>query len=102
MRAEDAAAMLEIATDVGRGDRRTVAGEDRLRRDRVFKLGKNTLLERKPFRRRFEHKGGAVNGRRQPIVHCDPLQDRRIVSKKIDDRLQPLRQRGAGIRRRLK
>ena len=73
MRAEDAAAMLEIAADVGRGDRRTVAGEDCLRRDRVFKLGKNTLLERKPFRRRFEHKGGAVNGRRQPIVHRDPL-----------------------------
>ena len=65
MRADDALAVFEIAADVGRGNGRAVAGEDRLRRDRAFKIGENLLLQRQLFRRRFEHERRALNRRRK-------------------------------------
>jgi len=37
--------MLEVAADLGRRDRRAVAGEDRLRRNDRLKIGKDALLE---------------------------------------------------------
>ena len=67
----------------------------------AFKLGKNLLLERQLFRRRFEHECRALHRRREPVVHGDALQQRRIVAEQIGDRLQPPRQRGADLRRRL-
>jgi hypothetical protein len=68
MRADDAVAMFEMAPDVGRGNGRTVAGENRLRRNSSFEIGKNALLKRKLFRHRLEHKSGAVDGRGELIV----------------------------------
>ena len=101
MRADDALAMFEIASDVGRGNGRAVAGENRLRRDRAFQLGENLLLQRQFFRRRFEHESRALHRRRKLIVGFDSLQQCRIVTEKRDDRRQPLRQGSADVRHRL-
>ena len=65
MRADDALAMLEIAADLGRGNGRAVAGEDRVRRGQAFELGENLLLERQLLRRRLEHEGRILHRRRQ-------------------------------------
>ena len=92
MRADDALAMFEIAADLGRPNSRAVAGENRLRRDRAFQIGENLLLQRQFFRRRFEHERRTLHRRRKLIVGFDSLQQRRIVTEKLDDRRQPLRQ----------
>ncbi len=91
MRADDTLAMFEIASDLGRGNGRAVAGENRLRRDRFFQLGENLLLQWQFFRRRFEHESRTVHRRCKLIVDFDSLQQRRIVTEKLDDCLQPLR-----------
>jgi hypothetical protein len=99
MRADDAVAMFEMAPDVGRGNGRTVAGENRLRRNNSFEIRKNALLERKPFRRCFEHKGRAVDSRGKPILRRNLFEERRrIVIEEIGDCLQTLGQRAADLR----
>ena len=57
----------------------------------LFQLGENLLLQWQFFRRRFEHESRTVHRRRKLIVDFDSLQQRRIVTEKLDDCLQPLR-----------
>ena len=101
MGADDSLAMRKVAADLGRRDRRTVAGKDRIRRGELLQFGEDVLLERELLRRRFEDEGRALHGRRECVVRLDALRERRIVFEQIDDRLQSRRQRCADVRRRL-
>ena len=67
----------------------------------AFQLGENLLLQRQLLRRRFEHESRTLHRGRQLVVRFDQPQQSRIVLEQIDDRLQPLRQRGANVRIRL-
>ena len=67
----------------------------------AFQLGENLLLERQFLRRRLEHEGRVLHRRCKLIVRRDAREHRRIVAEQVADRLQPLRQRCAQIRRRL-
>src|ERR1700692_372719 len=91
MRADHALAVLEMAADLGRGDSRTVAGENRVRRDQLLDLGKDPLLERQLLRRRFEHECCTLDCRSNFTMRGDALQEDWIVTEKIGDRLQPRR-----------
>ncbi len=70
MRADDAFTMRQMTADLGRRDRRTVAGKDRIRRDELLQFGEDLLLERQFLRRRFEDEGRALH---RPAQACRAL-----------------------------
>ena len=93
--------MRQMAPDLGRRDCRTVAGEDRIRRDQLFDFREDLLFQRQLLRRRFEDEGRILQGRGKRVMGRDAADQRRIVVEKIGDRVQSLRQRCAKLGGRL-
>ena len=89
MRADHALAVLELLADPRRGNGRAVAGEDRVRRGQVFKLGEELLLERQLFRRGFEHERHVPHRRRHLVMRGNAAEQRRIAAEQRAGALQP-------------
>src|SRR5262249_21941860 len=78
MRANHAVAMHELRADLGRPDRRAVAGEDGRRRSHALELSEDLLLDRQFFRRRFEHEGDVFHRGCHLVVRRDAAEHGRI------------------------
>jgi hypothetical protein len=100
MRADDALAMLEMPADLGRGNRRTVAGKNRVRRTTLSSSAKICCLSGS-FPAPLRTRRPCPSWPARAVVRFDALQQRRIVAEQIEDRRSRGRQRGADIRRRL-
>ena len=102
MRSDYALAMLQVAANVGAGDGRTVAGQNRIGRHEAFQLCEYFLLQRQFFRRSFKHNFRSFDRRRHLLMRRNAQKARRIVVEQVDDRIQTLRHRCADVCRRLK
>ena len=101
MGADHAFAMLELAADLGRGDRRAVAGEDGIRLNDRLEIGEDLLLERQFLRRRLDHQHGVLDGGHQLIVHGDVLETGRIIVQQFGDHGESLGKTRAQVGDRL-
>ena len=89
MRADDAAAVLELFADPGRRDGGAVARQDRVRRGQAFQLGEQLLLERQLFRRGLEHESHVFHRRRHLVMRGNPAEQGRVAAEQRAGALQP-------------
>jgi hypothetical protein len=85
MRADNPLPMLEMPANLGRGNRRTVAGEHGCRRHQLFKLGEYLLFQRQLLRRRLENPVRPVRGFLHRAMRRNALEQARIVVDQLDN-----------------